>query len=251
MFEIFFYFSIFAFGLIVGSFLNCIIYRLETEQSFLKGRSFCPQCKHLLSFWDLIPVFSFLFLKGRCCYCRKKISLQYPLVEIFTALIFLQIANCQNFINFIYLIIIACFLIIIFVYDLKHYIILNKVIYPAIIVALIYNLFFDQFIFLILVGLGAALPFFLIVAASKGKWMGGADIKLAFLMGLLLGWPNILTALFLAFLIGAFFGLILMALKRKNLKSEIPFAPFLISGTFIALFWGEKLITWYMSLFLI
>lgn len=269
MFEALFFFFIIAIGLIVGSFLNCLIYRLSFNQNLaksLKGRSFCPDCGHKLSWQDLIPVISFIFLKGKCRYCRRNISLQYPLVEIATAAIFLQIFNFQfstfnrlNFFSLVYLIVSFSFLIVIFVYDLKHYIIPNKVIYPAIALALIYNLFFygifnqnfSRFYISLLAGLGAALPFFLIVAVSRGKWMGGADIKLAFFMGLFLGWPNILPALFLAFVIGALFGLSLIALKQKTLKSEIPFAPFLISGTFIAFFWGGQIINWYASLFLI
>ncbi|MDI6602662.1 MAG: prepilin peptidase [Patescibacteria group bacterium] len=255
---------IFLFGLAVGSFLNCVIYRLETSENFLNGRSFCPNCKHILSWPDLIPLFSFLILKGKCRYCQQKISWQYPFVEIVTGLLFFLITNYQlpitNFSEFItlcFLFLVSCFLIIIFVYDLKHYIIPDKVIYPAIITASIFNfqfLIFNQFsIFknLISSALGASIFFLVIVLISKGKWMGVGDVKLAFLMGLILGWPNILIALFLAFLIGAIIGLILIFLRKKTLKSEIPFGPFLIFGTFITIFFGEKIIDWYLNLFLL
>ncbi len=84
---------VFIFGLIVGSFLNCIIYRLQTDESFLKGRSFCPNCKHTLSWQDLIPIFSFIILKGKCRYCQNKISLQYPLVELATGILFILVLN--------------------------------------------------------------------------------------------------------------------------------------------------------------
>jgi len=258
---------VFILGTIAGSFLNCVIYRLEQGQSFLKGRSHCPQCKHTLSWQDLIPVLSFLFLKGKCRYCKKPISWQYPLVEISTGLIFLLISNFQfliskqflifNFLNLFYYWIIAAFLIIIFVYDLKHYIIPDKVVYPAIILVLIFNLqflIFNQFSifkFSILSAFGAALFFLAIVLVSRGKWMGVGDIKLAFLMGLLLGWPDILVALFSAFFIGAIIGTGLIAAGRKKLSSEIPFGPFLVTGTFLALFFGEKFIDWYLTFFLL
>ena len=117
----------------VGSFLNCVIYRLEKEESFLKGRSYCPRCKHKLGLLDLIPVLSFMWLRGRCRYCHEKISVQYPLVEIATGLLFLLTYKLQpTTYNFI----IVPFMVAIFVYDLKHYIIPDKVIYPAIAVAL-------------------------------------------------------------------------------------------------------------------
>ena len=244
------YIFVFFFGLIVGSFLNCVIYRLEEGKSFLKGRSFCPHCKHKLIWQDLIPIFSFLILRGKCRYCQKKISWQYPTIEIATGLLFLSIFI---FHFSIFNLIIACFLIIIFVYDLKHYIIPDKVIYPAIIIALIFNFQFlivnefSIFKFSILSALGAAAFFLLIVLISRGKWMGVGDIKLAFLMGLILGFPNILVALFLAFFIGAIMGIGLIATGKKTLKSEVPFGPFLVAGTFLALFWGQDVINWYFN----
>lgn len=239
----YFSFLVFVFGLIVGSFLNCVIYRLEQGESFLKGRSFCPFCKHTLLWQDLIPVFSFVFLKGKCRYCQQKISLQYPLVEIATALLFLLIFNFQfSIFNFI----IVPFLIIIFVYDLKHYIIPDKVIYPAIIIAGIFN-----FQFSILSAIGAAVFFAAIVLVSYGRWMGIGDIKLAFLMGLILGFPNILVALFLSFFIGAIIGIGLIISGKKKLKSEIPFGPFLVAGTIIAMFVGKELVNWYLNFFFV
>jgi len=267
-------FTIFIFGLIVGSFLNCLIYRLETGSSFLKGRSFCPHCRHELSWQDLIPVFSFLILKGKCRYCQKPISWQYPLVELATGIIFLLIVwnlefgICLEFgiWNLLFYLLISCFLIIIFVYDLKHYIIPDAVIYPAIAIAFLYQLFrMLNFVNWNLFGIWnvesgilrpissaflASLFFLAIVFLSQGKWMGLGDVKLAFLMGLFLGFPNILVALFLAFFIGAIIGIGLIISGKRTLKSEVPFGPFLITGTFIALFWGNQITNWYLSLFI-
>jgi len=267
MFQILISILIFLTGLIIGSFLNCLIYRLEKKENFLKGRSYCPHCHHQLNWLDLIPILSFIFLKGKCRYCGKKISFQYPLVEISTALIFLLILNFQfsilnqflifNFqtlINLTYFLVISCFLIVIFVYDFKHYIIPDKIIYPAIAVALIFNFQFlisNQFLIFkssILSALGAAAFFLTIVLISRGKGMGGGDVKLAFLMGLILSWPNILLALFFAFVTGAIMGTGLIIAGKKTLKSQVPFGPFLVLGTFIALFWGDKIINWYLRL---
>ena len=253
------YALIFLFGLIIGSFLNCLIYRLEKNKSFLKGRSYCPHCNKTLKWFDLIPILSFLFLRAKCRYCKKKISFQYPLVELVTGLLFVLIfwhfGFNVGFVALSYFLISTVFLIIIFVYDLKHYIIPDKIIYPAIVIAIIFNLqflVFNQFSIFKFSILSAVLPalFFLaIILLSRGRAMGWGDFKLAILMGLLLGWPNILVAFFLAFLMGSLVGMGLIISKRKTIKSIIPFGPFLVIATFIALFFGEQIITWYLLFF--
>lgn len=251
---------IFIFGLIVGSFLNCVIFRFDIkEKSALDGRSFCVHCKHKLAWFDLIPVASFLILKGKCRYCHKKISLQYPLVELFTALLFVLILNfCWpviglfNLISLIYLLIIACFLVVIFVYDLKKFLILDKVIYPAILLTIAYN--FHDFYHLaynsLPAAIGATLFFLAIFLISKGQWLGFGDVKLIFFLGLLLGFPNILVALFLSFIIGSIIGVGLISLGRKTMKSEVPFAPFLVLACLIAMLWGSSIADWYLSFIL-
>jgi len=257
--NLFFYLTVFLFGLVVGSFLNCVIYRLESDRGFLFGRSSCPHCKHILKVKDLIPLLSFLILKGKCRYCSQKISWQYPLVEFSTGVLSVLIANQQltigsqqltilSIINACFLFLVFCFLIIIFVYDLKHYIIPDKVIYPAIGITFIYNSIFNWLygsMTLWLYGLGVAFfasAFFIsIVLISGGKWMGLGDVKLAFLLGFFLGFPNILIALFFAFSIGAIIGMGLVISGKKTLKSEVPFAPFLVAGAFFAVFFGQQL----------
>jgi len=256
---------VFISGLLIGSFLNCVIYRMELSHkgkkaSALKGRSFCPMCGHVLTWFDLIPLISFFILKRKCRYCEKKISWQYPLVEISTGLMFvlilnflkLQITDYELLITFLYLSLISCFLIIIFVYDLKHFIIPDRFLFPSIILVFIYliitnyELLITNYLFS---ALGACLFFLIIFLISKGKWLGFGDVKLAFFMGLFLGFPSILAGLFFSFLIGAIIGIILIAFKKKGLKSEIPFGPFLILGTYIAFFWGREIIKWYLNLF--
>jgi len=264
---------VFIFGLCIGSFLNCVIYRTELQEnmpkkdpnrkavSFLHGKSFCPHCKRTLSWKDLFPVFSYLFLLGKCRYCKKNISWQYPLVEIATGIIFLLIYNLKfeilnqfeilkysNILNLLFLFYIAGVLIAIFVYDLKHYLIPDKILFPAIAIAFIFRLLENfssvpNFLLAVAIASGFFLAIFLV---SKGKWMGFGDVKLAILLGLILGSPSILVGLFLAFFFGAIIGIILMLFNKKGLKSEIPFGPFLIAGTFIALFWAPEIISWYM-----
>lgn len=264
------FFLIFSFllGLFIGSFLNCIIYRLKTEKSFLRGRSFCPHCKHILSWKDLIPVLSFILLKGKCRYCKKKISFQYPLVELSTGLFFSlyplsplfhlsQDTIAMAIISSIFYFLIVCFSIIIFVFDLKYYLIPDRVIYPAILVSFIYLLYFSFFLFdskihfynSLLVTFSIAFFFFSLWFFSKGKAMGFGDWEVAVFLGFFLGYPKILISLFLSFFIGALVGLILICFKKKTLKSEIPFAPFLIIGCFLSFFLGDFILDFIKSFF--
>lgn len=300
---------VFLFGLIIGSFLNAVIYRLEAGKSVFRGRSFCPKCKHILSWYDLAPLFSFILLKGKCRYCRQKISIQYPLVELATGILFSAIFhffvfNGQSIFSLAggsaggltifnefpialifdlsYWFYIASVLIIIFVYDLKYYIIPDRIVLPAIAVSLIWNLTFEIYLFAyggsavggeiknlklspfgrplegweiidinyLLAAFGAAGFFFLLIILSRGRWMGFGDVKFAFLMGLVLGFPNILLALFTAFTSGAIIGVGLMLFKKKNLKSQIQFGPFLVGGTIFSLFFGKIIINWYLNFLL-
>jgi len=233
----------FILGISFGSFLNSVIYRLENKESIIKGRSHCPYCGKTLSWFELIPLVSFLLQKGRCRHCQKRISWQYPLVELATGILFAFITT-----NVFVLFVVSC-LVVIFVYDLKHYIIPDKIIYPAIIVAILYNLY-SLFYYNFLAAIIAGAFFLFIILISRGKWMGVGDFKLAIFMGLVLGWPNILVALFLAFLVGASVSVVLIILKRKTLKSEIPFGPFLAGATIATIFWGDILINWYLNLLL-
>jgi len=250
-----FYILIFVFGTIIGSFLNVIICRLNTRESILKNRSHCLFCKKKLSWYELIPIISFIIQLGKCRNCKKKISWQYPLVELVTGAIFLLIISNFFSLNALFLLFVSCFLIIIFVYDLKHYLVADIIIYPAIIVAFLYHLQFSIFNFQFLIfnyllaGLITGGFFLTIVLISKGKWMGVGDVKIGVLMGLILGMPWVFIALSLAFFIGAIISIVLLAFKRKTLQSEIPFGPFLVLATFIVIFWGDILLNWYLNLF--
>jgi len=265
---ILFYFCIFIFGLIAGSFLNYVIYRLSIENyGFFKNilgpksRSYCPKCDHVLNWQDLLPVFSYLYLGGKCRYCKKPISMQYPLVEVLTGVLFLLIlqlelrisTNMFNFADLCFLLYITAVLIIIFFYDLRHYVIPDRILFPAIVVTFLYQFIFNQpfLLFNALWAAAGSFVFFTIIfLISKGTWIGFGDCKLVILLGFLLGFPATLLALFLAFLLGAIIGISAIALKKKGIKSALPFAPFLVTGSFIALFWGHQVISWYIHLLL-
>jgi leader peptidase (prepilin peptidase)/N-methyltransferase len=151
--------------------------------------------------------------------------------------------------------VLTCFLVVIFVFDLKHYLIPDRVIYPAIFFTFFYQLFrfpiSDFRITNLIFGIFPSLFFLAIILLSKETWLGWGDFQLSILIGLILGWPRILVALFLAFFIGAIIGIGLVLIKKKNLKSKIPFGPFLVTGTFISLFYGNLIIDWYLNLFLL
>lgn len=257
-------FFIFLLGAAVGSFLNVLADRLPRQKS-IGGRSQCDHCGRILEWRDLMPVWSFFVLRGRCRTCRGRISWQYPITEISTGLIFLLIFNFQlpifseisnadfsflPVLNLIYYLFIASCLIAIFIADLKYYIIPDKIVWPAIWISLFYRFFeiynfkiwnlfghrssvIGHFLPYLLAGLGAAAFFVAIVAITRGNGMGWGDVKLAFLLGLFLGWPLILWSMFLAFFAGASVGVFLIVLGRKTMKSQIPFGPFLAGAALL------------------
>jgi len=243
---------VFVFGLIVGSFLNALIYRLFVRRSIFEKHSICPHCKHTLSWADLVPVASFAMLGRRCRYCRKKISWQYPAVELTTGLIFLLLA--QNFqfpisnFQFWMQAVFACFLIVIFVYDFKHYLILDTVVYPAAALATVYQITQGQLVnglygVLILSGF-----FGFLYAVSRGRWIGMGDVKLGLFLGMLVPFPETIAVFFLAYFSGAIISLFLMAAGAKSLKDRVPFGTFLTVAAILAMLWGERLISWYFNL---
>ena len=241
---------LFLLGLSIGSFINCLVYRLNYDLT-LKGRSFCPQCKHQLSWYDNVPLLSFILLKGHCRYCGKKISIHYPLVEIgtgiLTVLIFFYSFDKYLIPNTLYLMLIGWALMAIFLSDLLYFTIPDEVVYSAIIISII-RLILTTHYSLLLSGLGAALFFLLLVLITKGRGMGMGDVKLGALMGLFLGYPGIVIALYLAFLTGALIGVTLILLGKKRLNAHIPFGPFLVGSTITILFYGEQIKSFIFSI---
>jgi len=242
-------FLVFAFGLCIGSFLNVVIFRLHAKKTF-GGRSQCQECGHQLAWFDLVPVVSFLILGGQCRYCHKHISIQYPLVELSTGLAFTFIYyNTDSLRSMIFFWYIACTFIVIFTYDIHHFLIPDIILFPAIIITALYHvtIHYTQFISYGIAAGGACGFFLLLYMLSQGRWIGFGDVKLVILLGLLLGWPVIIVGLFIGFWIGAVWGTTMMIVAKKNLKSQLPFAPSLICGTCVALVWGPALVQWYMG----
>lgn len=240
-------------GAIVGSFLNVCIYRLPKEESIIWPGSHCPQCKKPIKVYDNIPLISYLLLKGRCRYCRKSISYQYPLVEGITALssLFLLMRFGPSLSYLIYFIFVAS-LMVITVIDLQHQIIPDVISLPGIGIGLLASLVIPQITFFdslkgVLLGGGS-----LFIVGTLYQWlfkregMGGGDVKLLAMIGAFLGWKAVILTILLSSLVGSISGIMIMILKGKDFKYAIPFGPFLSLGAVIALFYGESLIKWYL-----
>jgi len=244
------YIFVFVFGIIIGSFLNVVISRYNTGIGIL-GRSFCPACSRKLSWAELFPVISFILQKGKCRGCVSKISFQYPVVEIITGLLFVLTYNLQSTIyNLLFYWFVVSISVVIVVYDLKHKIIPNGFVY-AFILASFFNLFINSNLEIgfpgwmeLFSGPVLAIPFVLLWFFSRGTWMGLGDGKLVLGIGWILGFIKGVSVLLIAFWIGAIVGIVLLFLKRKTItmKSEIPFAPFLIFGFLVVFLFNANII---------
>ena len=239
-------------GLIFGSFLNCLIYRLHNRKTIL-GRSFCPKCKQKIKWYDNIPVISFLLLKARCRLCKEKISWQYPVVESVMALLFVfsiwfRIGELSLLIVLRDWIIFFT-LLFIFVYDLKYSEIEDIVLFPATVLILIFSLFLGQsFLPIIFSALLGVVFFGVQYLVTKGKGIGLGDLRIGFFMGIVCGgWQYLLVAIFCSYVIGSLVSLILILKGKKKIKSAIPLGPFLAIGTLIAFLFGDKIITLYLG----
>jgi prepilin signal peptidase PulO-like enzyme (type II secretory pathway) len=267
--------NIFLFGLIIGSFLNCLVWRLHTCEK-ITGRSYCPKCRKQIAWYDNIPVLSFLFLRGKCRKCHQPISRQYPLIELITGILFIlafiriyQLSvisyqlNSIDIVSNLFLILNSKFLIhlflqffiisvmiVIFIYDLRWYMILDKVTFPAIVIVSGLNLYlgmdWQNLLLSAIIGIGFFLFQFVV---SKGKWIGGGDIRLGLLMGVALGWPNVIVAIMLAYFAGSIIGIGLILFKKKEMGSMVPLGAFLAPATVITLLYGDAIFKWYMGLF--
>ncbi len=257
---------LFFLGSAIGSFLNVLIDRLSTSQSIM-GRSHCDYCKQQILWHDLFPIFSFLFLKGRCRFCHKKLSFYYPIIEIITGFAFVatyfMIVNQDKikalpepkywqenlFLLTAYLGIFSS-LIVIFFADLKYQIIPDSMQLVLFIFAIFFKVYslgpigafslsmFGQWL---IDGLLVMFPILFLFLITKGNGMGFGDVKLAFIIGFLLGFKGGLVALYLAFIIGAIGGIILIISKKKGLKSRIAFGPFMVTGLITVMLGGAQI----------
>lgn len=265
----YFLFAAFSFilGAAIGSFLSVVIHRLpKKKKGILKGRSHCPNCKKQLKVRDLIPVLSYLLLFGRCRYCSKKISIIYPLLEISTALLFFFAFHHAQILSFssitslpeidlvklpflILLFIYFSILIFTFFYDLIYLEVADHVLIPGILLALTATIL-PQTPEVISALFGALIGFAffsLQILISRGKWIGGGDLRIVIFMGLILGWKLLILALILSYFVGAIISSIIILSKKGSLKSRIPFAPFLVIGTLTAFFYGQPILNWYLN----
>lgn len=245
---------IFFFGTIIGSFLNVVIYRFNTGKPIVRGRSICMTCNKTLRWYELVPVLSWVLQKGKCRRCKEVISYQYPIVELITGIMFVLISYhflpiaffslSQYILSVIIYVFIFSLLIVISVYDIKHKIIPDLLVYTFIIVSfvsLFINFSSPSSLFLlpsfsyIMAGPILASPFALLWLVSKGEWMGLGDAKIMLGLGFILGLPFGLASIVLSFWIGTVVSLLVLFFTKKKvtMKTEIPFAPFLVISAFV------------------
>lgn len=265
---------LFFIGSCFGSFLSVVINRsLEGKKGILTGRSACPHCHHQLKFWNLVPIFSWLFQKGKCTFCHKKISPIYPALELSTGLLFLnnffflQFSDFPNiwnnhpatleilsiifWIKFIYLCLINLALLSLCFSDLQKQLIPNSFLYFWIIICLPIPFLSGENPVHSALAILIALAFFGgQYLFSKGRWLGSGDIYIGVGMALLLGLKGVVLAIVCSYLIGASISILLLLLQKIKVKKTIAFAPFLCLGTLIAIYLGSDLITWYVANFL-
>ena len=255
------YLFILIIGLITGSFLNVCIYRIPRRESIIFPSSHCFSCKNKLKLIDLFPIFSYMFLKGKCRYCEKAISMQYPLIEVLNSLVYLLLfLHFGISIQFIFYTLLGSLLIVISSIDYYHQIIPDKLTLLVLILGVTYKIYAYLYIYhmfnlksdTILVNsilgfLAGGGFYYLIFIISKGN-MGGGDIKLMAVLGIWLGWENTLIAIFITFMLGAIISVFLLVSKIKDRKDSIPFGPFIVLGTFITILYKQEALDIYFRI---
>jgi len=244
-------------GLTVGSFLNVCIDRLPQNKSIVRPPSHCDACQHRLVIKDLIPVFSYLRLRGRCRYCQAAVPRKLMWVELVTGLIFAFLYRHYGLSpELAVMIFYSCLFIVVFVIDLEHGLILNKVIYPALVVALLLSLYPWPWLTQIItpgiasaaLGGGVGFAVFLLIAIISRGGMGWGDVKLVGLIGLATGFPLVFFSVVLGAVLGGIVAVALVIARKRTFKETLPFGPFLALGAMITLIWGNNVLNWYLGL---
>ena len=249
-------FFVVGIGLIFGSFLSVLITRLDRKKGIISGRSECPHCFHKLSWHDLVPLISFIFLGGKCRYCRARISLLYPLLELTVAVVLIVFfiingwtLNAHDYYNIVLLVLLVSLVF----FDYLYLLLPDKIIIIIGAVALIYNFLYqpNRLTHLFIFGFLFALGFAILYLASKGRAIGFGDVKLAFIIGLILGYPLGLLAIIFAIWGGALWGLILMLFGKATRKTALPFGSFLSATTIIFIIFSDAIqkkinTTWFL-----
>lgn len=245
-------------GLAIGSFLNVVIYRVPRKMKFMLERSLCPHCQKQLKWWHNIPILSFVILRGKCGFCKEKISWRYPLVEILNAAIFLYFYYQFGLsLEFAIFAILGSSLLAIFFIDLDHQLIPDVITVPVMLIGLGFSMLphgigIKASALGLLVG-GGALYFVAILGdwLFKKESMGGGDIKMAAMLGAFVGWQKVLLIFITSALIGLFTSVILMLFSSKlRANRVVPFGPFLALAAAVAVIYGDKIISFYINNFL-
>lgn len=239
----------FLYGIVVGSFLNVCIYRMPIKENIVTMPSHCPSCDHKLNILDLFPLLSYLVLRGRCRYCKAKISIQYPIIELLNGILW---AICFLFYDLSVIAVLNCLflsaLIVLSGIDIGHKIVPDKILIFMFVLALPAIYFSDNGIITHIIGFFlVSVPFLIVALLTNG--IGGGDIKLYAVIGLFLGWKITIVSLLITLILASIFSIILMIAKKATKKSQIPLVPFISIGTFISLLFGNEIIAWYMSFF--
>lgn len=246
---------VFVFGICIGSFLNVCIYRLPESKSIVQPRSMCPSCGTLIRFYDNIPIFSYMALRGKCRHCEAHISFRYPVVEFISGLfavgVFLKYGMGLE--TLIYYTFIATLLVITFI-DIDHQIIPDVITLPGIPIFFVASFALPEitlveYILGILIGGGSLfLVAWLYHLLTRKEGMGGGDIKLLAMMGAIVGWKGVLFTIFVASAIGTLAGMLIIIKSGKTMKLAVPFGPFLAIGGIAYILIGPQLIAWYFNL---
>ncbi len=255
--------GVFVIGASVGSFLNVVADRLPAGQSLVSPRSHCPNCKRQIPTYELLPVISYLWLRGKCRVCGEQIPLRVFAVEVITGLLF--VAVCMRFgygLTFAVVSAGTALLVAIAVIDLEHRLILNRIVFPAMVVLLILasfwpelgidrefvvdNVYLASFLNSLAAGIGAFVIFFVVWMVFPAG-MGGGDFRMAGMLGLMVGYPGIILTLWGAVVVGGAIAIILLVLGKRGRKDAIPFGPFLSLGGIVALVGGTEIVDAYYS----
>ncbi len=250
-------FIIMVYGLLIGSFLNVVIYRLPKNESIVFPGSHCTICNHNLAWFDNIPVISYMLLKGKCRYCKTRISPKYPIIELLNSFFYLLFYMKYGFnTNFFMYSLIFSVLLAITLIDLIHQLIPDSLVAAIVVITILFRIvgyYINSDSLNILDSLSGSLVagglFLLIVLISKGG-MGGGDVTLISSLGFVLGLKGILVTIFISFIIGSIVSVLLLSFKLKTRKDPIPFGPFIVIGFLITLLYGDQLIIWYTNLLL-
>lgn len=240
-------------GIVMGSFYNVCIYRIPKGESVVSPRSMCGACHKVLTFLDLIPIVSYVFSRGRCRHCKARYSLRYPLVELMTGCFFLLTFAYYGLSPMtLFGWALSSLVIIVSLIDIDHHLIFDRFSVLTIILAVVYH-YYQADISLINIGLGFVIGGGLLFLILLLGGMGGGDVKIMASFGLVLGFPKIIMALYLSFIIGGIVSVVYMIVRKimkKKINREIPFGPFLCMGVWLTFYFGDTIYLWYQRTFL-